>query len=249
MKAGLRKYLEYRGFKATTIEEQRTAQFLREKVGRINIAESPRDVETKVLPADKIGEVCREAEGIDEEFALMLRMMYETAARFSGVNNLLWKDVWRDQYAGEELDAHQVFISRDRSKGKIDGVVEISDHTRHRLQELADERDPGQDDLVFLPDLKRGSTYQKAWRHFEQYADNVVTHSFRHSRLTHLGLEMYDQEELEYGEIKERLREYGRHKSADTTEIYIEIVKKKVRQRSDMMSSYRNVDWNVERSR
>jgi integrase len=243
MKAGLRKYLGYRGFHATTIEEQRTAQFLREKVGRIDIAESPRDVESKVLPTDTVAQVCRDADEKNRELSLMLRMMYETATRFSGVNNLLWKDVWRDQFSGESLNQHQVLISKDRSKGKVDGVVEVSDHTRQRLQELTDDRDPDADDLVFFPDLKRPSVYTKAWRHFDTYADNIVTHSFRHSRLTHLGLEMYENEGLEYGQIKERLRNYARHTSADTTETYIEIVKEKIRQRSDVMADYRNVKW------
>lgn len=243
MKYGMKKYLDWLSLKAPDIESERTAEFLKKKIDKVPIENTKEDVENKVISADTLTQVCKKAGQKQGELGLMFRMMYETGARFSGMNRLLWRDVERTEFSGEQLKPHQVFISKKRSKGKIDGVVEISDTTLQDLNEIKEERNPGQDEQVFFPDLTNPSTYQKAWRFFDDNWPEYSTHYFRHSRLTHLGLQMYDEENLDYSSIKERLRRYARHKSSDTTEIYIEIVKNKLAQKNNNMEKYRTVDW------
>lgn len=240
---GLKKYMDWRSLKSHKFEEQRTAQFIKNKLDQIELNPDKRDIETKLISADTLTQVCLDAGKTDEELGLMLRMMYETAARFSGMNRLTWKDVNREEYSGEELKPHQIFISKDRSKGSVNGVVEISDRTLRELKGLQDERDPHRDDQVFFPELTNASTYQKAWRFFDTHWSEYSTHYLRHSRLTHLGLQMHEVEGLDYSNIKERLRRYARHEDSSTTEIYIEIVKNKLAQKNQDMEKYRSVQW------
>jgi integrase len=243
MKFGLKKYLDWLSLKASSVQSERTAEFLKKKIDKVPIEQSKSDVESKVISGTTLAKVCGEAGETDEELGVMLRMMYETGSRFSGMNRLLWRDVWRTEFSGEQLEDHQVFISKDRSKGKVDGVVEISDRTLKEIQQLENKKDPGKSEQVFFPEMTNPSTYQKAWRFFDMHWPEYSTHFFRHSRLTHLGLEMYEEEGLDYPTIKERLRRYGRHKNSDTTEIYIEIVKNKLAQKNQNMAQYRQVSW------
>ncbi|MFB6209624.1 MAG: tyrosine-type recombinase/integrase [Candidatus Nanohaloarchaea archaeon] len=243
MKFSLKKYFNWLSLQATSVQKERTASFLKNKINKVPIEESKSDIENKVISAETLAQVTKEADQTDTELGLMLRMMYETGARFSGMNRLLWRDVHRQEFRGEQLEPHQVFISQDRSKGKVDGVVEISDQTLTQLQELENEREADPSQQVFYPEMKNQSTYQKAWRFFDNNWPEYSTHYFRHSRLTHLGLKMHEEENLDYPAIKERLRRYARHKQASTTEIYIEIVKDKLAQKNQDMEKYRSVSW------
>lgn len=244
MKFGLKKYLSWISLQTSSFQAEKTAGFMREKIGRVPLDQDQQDVESKVIAGQTLGSVCRKAEETDNQLGIMLRMMYESASRFSGMNRLLWRDVWRNEFSGEELEAHQVYISKERSKGKVNGVVEISDQTLSDLEKMADERNPDRNEQVFFPEMTNPSTYQKAWRFFDNHYQEYSTHYFRHSRLTHLGMQMHEEEGMEYPEIKEKLRRYARHKNSDTTELYTEIVKDKLAQRNQDMAKYRKVDWN-----
>lgn len=243
MKFGLKKYFDYLSLKAVDIENERTSDFILRKLTKLDKEPDTSNRENKVISADKVSEICSKAQDKDDEFGLFMRMMYETATRVSGMRWLLWKDVVRDQWRGDDLEPHQIFISKDRSKGKEDGIVEVSDQTLKELNQLQEPRNPDMNDYVFFPDMTRPSVYQKVWRLFKPYPKNTTPHSFRHSRLTHLGLEMHQVEQLEYPVIKERLKDYARHKNSETTEIYIQIVKRKLREKNQNMERYRKVDW------
>lgn len=243
MKFGLKKYLDWRALKSLSVQAERTAEFLKRKIDRVEIVTDSKDIESKVIAPQLVVKIVDEANEIDEEFGLMLRMMYETGSRFSGMNQLLWKDVFREQWRGETLDDTQVFISKTRSKGKVDGTTRISTATLDQVKQMYQERQADSDDLVFLPEMQRRSVYQKAWRLFDQYPEDTTTHSFRHSRLTHLGLKMYEENGLDYPVVKERLKNYARHAQGETTEDYIDLVKKKIQQKNQDLSKYTTVDW------
>jgi len=243
MKFGLKKYFDYLSMKSSSVENERTADFVIRKLAKLELEPDTKNRGNKVISANKVSEISDRANNIDAEFGLLIRMMYETGTRVSGMRWLLWKDVLRDQWRGDPLKPHQIFISKNRSKGEVDGIVEVSDRTLEELTRLREERNPDMSDHVFFPKMTRPSVYQKVWRLFKPYPKNTTPHSFRHSRLTHLGLEMHQVEELDYPVIKERLKDYARHKQSETTEIYIEIVKQKLRQENQNMDRYRSVEW------
>lgn len=240
---GLQKYFHYLEKQATDIQGQRNASFLREKIDPGHIVQKESDIESKVVSAGRVKIICAEAEETHPELGLMLRMMYETATRSSGMIQLLWKDFERSSWAGEDLEDHQIFIDSDRSKSKDSGVVEVSDKTLNQVRDLKEKHeDIDKDDRVFFPGMTPASVYDKMWRHFNDTGEET-THFFRHSRLTHMGLRMFEEEDMNYPTIRDNLRQYARHKKGETTEVYIDIVKKKVRQKNNDLEKYRKVDW------
>jgi len=180
-----------------------------------------------------------------QETRTALQFMYDTAARRKGVAFIEWQDFWRDEFQGKQLDDNELIIHWKRSKSKITGVVEVSQDTLRRLQSLEQEREnPSPQERIFFADLKRSSARQKIYNEFKKAAASigwpeVSPHWFRHSRLTHLGQEML-KEGHDYPYVKERLRKYGRHESSDTTEDYIELLK---RQDQEKITKYSNIEW------
>jgi integrase len=244
MKYGLNKYLFFLDTDANSIEGRSKINFLRTTLDRLEFDDDPdTNVGEKVIRLSRVKTICSAAEAKDSELGLFLKMMYETGTRASGMKLLLWKDVHREAWQGEPLAETDIFIDHRRSKSKNDGVVTVSDATYQRLEQVHAERDPAPEDLVFFPDLKRDSVYKKVWRFFDQNFAEETPHYFRHSRLTHLAMQMYEEDDLNYATIKERLRNYARHESAETTELYIELAKQKIQQRSGILENHREVDW------
>lgn len=243
MKYGLKKYFEFLSYLAPTMESQSRINFLEDKLKSMDFNVSERNIQNKVMSAERVGQLVNKAEETDEELELAYRMMYETATRASGMYLLEWRDVHRSEWGGEKLKDHEIFISKNRSKGKEDGVVRISDSTLSDLIQLKRDREemPNRQEKVFFPEMTRESLYQKMWRVTKNVEES--THWFRHSRLTHLGMQMHQEEDLEYDTIKGRLQRYARHRDSKTTEIYIEIVKKKITRKNSSMEKYRQVEW------
>lgn len=243
MAHALRKYFKFLSKQAMSIEGERNAQFFRGKVEPQRIDQNERDIESKVVSAARVRDIVEAAYERDEELGLMMKTMYETATRASGVINLLWKDFLIDSWAGEDLEPYQIRVHSDRSKSKESGIVEVSDHTLTQLKQIYREREPSAEERIFIPGNKRRSNYQKMERLFDSITGDETSHFFRHSRLTHMGLQMYEEEDLSYPEVKGRLAQYARHASGDTTETYIKLVKKKIRQKSGDLEKYRNFNW------
>jgi integrase len=247
---GLRKYLDYlqdmRG-----IQETRNAKLLDDMlqgVGKKNQNRSRKEkIGAKVRSREKIETIIETAPDhtntLDEdELELFLRVMYETAGRVGDVQRLLWGDVDRENLHGNELDQNEIVIDAQRSKSKESGSVRLSDETMQRLREhrKKDEIDDGPDQFVFFQDREsKDKNYRRIRRSFRSGGkeagipinsdEDFGTHNFRHSRLTHLGRQMLEDEErdLNYSTVRERLRSYGRHKNVDDTEVYIELLKEK----------------------
>jgi len=247
---GIRKYLNYledvRG-----IAETRNAQLLDNMLQGYGKREDNRSrkekIGSKVRSRDKIETIIETAPDhtntLDEdELQLFLRVMYETAGRVGDIQRLLWGDVVQEELHGSELEDQQIVINAQRSKSEESGSVTLSDETfealmEHRSQDGVDD-DP--DEFVFFQDRNsRMQNYHRIRRSVRaggkeagipvENDDDFGTHNFRHSRLTHLGRQMLedDERDLEYSAVKERLRTYARHKNASDTETYIEILKER----------------------
>lgn len=213
MKYALLKYFKFKEDQAESYEGIGKMRFLIKMLKRLEYEDT--EVEDKVLKKSRIDAICNQAEG---ELNLLLRVMYETATRVSGVRFMKWKDLDRKEFKGEPLTPTQIHVSSDRSKSKIDGVVEISEDSKDRLEHLREKRCPTQEEYIFFPDIKRDSVYRKIWRHFSQ---PETPNYFRHSRLTHLAIEIHKNENIPYELVREKVRKYARHKDSDSTEIYI----------------------------
>lgn len=249
MKYAMLKYFDWLQQRAPSVQSERTILFFRNKVEKKDPGTESRDIGEKVLSSDKVKEIVKTAptyvnDGRDQ-VQLLLQLMYDTATRISGMIWLEWQDVWREEYAGEKLADHELLIHQDRSKSETSGIVELGPATRQLLDDHEDRVTPTDAETnVFLPDLAERSVYQKIYRCFKKAAaecgvPDASMHWFRHSQLTHLGMEMREDGQ-DYAQIKERLRRYGRHKQADTTEIYIKILKQK---KAGSISQYRTVSW------
>jgi len=247
---GLRKYLEYlqnmRG-----MQETRHAKLLDDMlqgVGKKNQNRSRKEkIGAKVRSREKVETIIETAPDhtttLDEdELQLFLRVMYETAGRVGDVQRLLWGDVDKENLHGNELDENEIVIDAQRSKSKESGSVRLSDGTLQRLQEHRerDDIDDGPDQFVFFQDREsRDKNYRRIRRAFRgagkeagipvKNDTDFGTHNFRHSRLTHLGRQMLEDEErdLDYSTVRERLRSYARHIRAEDTEVYIDLLKEK----------------------
>lgn len=249
MQAALKKYFDWLQERTPAQDDERTIIFLRNKVESTNPSTSSSDISEKVVSSDMVEQLCqavpRNMRRDQREARLFLQFMYDTATRFSGTNWLEWQDVWREEYAGEKLDDTEIVIHSDRSKSHDSGVVEIMPGTLQLLQQHEQQVSPTHgSEQVFFPNMTDDSVYQKIYRNMKSVGQDigipdVSPHWFRHSRLTHLGLEMLEGGKS-YPEIKERLRQYGRHRSGETTEIYIKILKER---RSERVSKYSPVTW------
>lgn len=249
MKYGMLKYFDWLQERAPSVESERTILFFRHKIENKSPKSQSRDIGEKVLSSEKCKEIIRtapkEVNDRPEDGRLLLRMMYDTATRISGMIWLEWQDVWREEYAGEALGPNELLIHRDRSKSETSGIVELEPETLNLLQAYEDRVTPSNAHAnVFFPEMTERSVYQKIYRCFKTAAEkcgvpDASTHWFRHSRLTHLGVGMLDDGK-DYAQIKERLRQYGRHKQAETTEIYISILKQK---RTESISKYSPISW------
>lgn len=244
MKFGLQKYFSYLSHVAPDMESESRIGFLRRKLEDMSFNVEERDIESKVISTDKVGKIVDKASSKEWELGVLYRMMYETATRASGMYLLEWRDVLREEYSGESLEPNELFISKDRSKGKENGVVQVTDTTYNQLMKLRNDRDQdllGTTEKVFYPEMTRESVYKKMYRHTKDIEPS--THWFRHSRLTHLGMKMYEKENLGYDTILGKLQRYARHKDSKTTEIYIDIVKKKVARKDEKMDKYLQESW------
>lgn len=249
MKAALKKYFDWLQERTPHLRDERTILFLKNKVESVNPNVSHSNIAEKVVSSEKIRSLCQQVpENMrkdQREARLFLQFMYDTATRFSGTNWLEWQDVWREEYAGDEIGDTEIVIHSDRSKSRDTGVVEIMPGTLRLLRQHEKQVSPTDaGEQVFFPDMTDNSAYQKIYRNMKSVAQDigipdVSPHWFRHSRLTHLGMEMLEDEKS-YPEIKERLRQYGRHRSGETTEIYIKILKER---RSERVSKYSPVSW------
>lgn len=249
MKYAMQKYFDWLQQRAPTEEDERTILFLKNKVESQDPSTEPSDIGEKVLSQEKVRELCiktpQRPRSHQDQIRLLLQLMYDTATRISGMLWLEWQDIWRTEYEGRPLDDRELLIHCDRSKSKESGVVELTEDTCQRLRDYEDRVNPtDSNETVFFTDLKEQSAYQKLYRNFKTQAaksgvPDASPHWFRHSRLTHLGMEMLD-EGKSYPEIKERLRRYGRHRSGETTEIYIKILKNR---RAESVSQYSTIDW------
>lgn len=249
MKYGMLKYFDWLQQRAPAVEAERTLLFFRNKVENKDPTTESRDIGEKVLSSDKCEEIIytapNEVNDRPQDARLLLQMMYDTAARVSGMLWLEWQDVWREEYAGEPLADNELLIHRERSKSDTSGVVELQPATRMLLEQHEARIDPSESHTeVFFPDMTERSAYMKIYRCFKTAAEkcgvpDASTHWFRHSRLTHLGMKMLEDGK-DYAQIKERLRQYGRHKQAETTEIYISILKQK---RRESISKYSPISW------
>lgn len=246
MKYGVKKYLVFLDADAASIQGRTKVNFLKSTLDRLEFEDNTTDkdeVGKKVVPFKRVRTICEEAEEKEDELGLLTKMMYETGTRASGMKLLLWKDVLRKTFRGEKLGKNDVFISSNRSKSKSDRIVNISDSTLSRLKQIYDERDPDPLDRVFYPDLKRDSVYRKVWRFFDREEWGETPHYFRHSRLTHLTVSMYEEDDKPLGEVKEEVKDYAGHEQMETTEIYIELAEEKIKAKERTMSNKRDVEW------
>jgi len=248
-KYALKKYFDWLQQRSPSVDIERTTLFFKNKIDKAEVNPQKRNISEKILSLAKVQKLTTKTpdrlRSDQHQTRLLLQLMYDTATRISGMLWLEWRDIWRDEWEGQSLEDHELVIHHERSKSKESGVVELSDGTLHRLQ-IHEERvtptDPNQ--KVFFPEMTEQSAYQKIYRNFKTQAEKsgvpeASPHWFRHSRLTHLGLQMLD-EGKSYPEIKERLRRYGRHRSGETTEIYIEILKNR---KAERISKYSTIEW------
>ena len=252
MKYGMLKYFDWLQQRAPSIESERSLLFFRRKIEKQEPETQSRDIGEKVLSSDKCKEIINtapsEVNDRPQDMRLLLQLMYDTATRISGMMWLEWQDVWREEYAGDPLSDCELLIHQDRSKSETSGIVELDSETADMLHQYEERIGPSDAyQKVFFPDLTERSTYQKVYRCFKAAAKicgvpDASTHWFRHSRLTHLGVGMHKKNK-HYAQIKERLRRYGRHKQAETTEIYISILKQK---RAENISKYSPISWGEE---
>ena len=248
-KYALKKYFDWLQLRAPSPDIERTTLFFKNKIDSAEVNVDSRDVGEKVLSLEKVQDLCRQVpsqmQSDQEQVRLMLQMMYETGTRISGMLWLEWQDVWREEWGGTQLDDTELVIHKKRSKSKKSGIVEMTGDTVERLDRHEQRMDSAApDERVFLNHIQEDSAYERVYRHFKNRGaeigvPDVSPHWFRHSRLTHLGLQMRE-EDKSYPEIKERLRRYGRHKSSETTEIYIKILKNR---KAESISQYSTVSW------
>lgn len=243
MKYGLKKYFDFLTIQASNVEAESNINFLYRKLGKMEFDPEEKDIGNKIMSRERVQVITGKAGEEDWELGLLYRMMYETATRASGMYLLEWRDVERTEWEGDKIGDHQIFISKERSKGETDGLVKISKQTLQDLQELKNLRDekPGRKENVFFPEMTRMSVYQKMWRLTQGVEES--THWFRHSRLTHLGMYLYEQEGLDYDSIKGKLQRYARHEDSKTTEkFYIDLLKNKIMRKGENMAGY-EVNW------
>lgn len=248
-KWALKKYFDWLQLRAPSPEIERTTLFFKNKIDSAELNVDSRDLDEKVLSLEKVRELClktpQRLQTDNEQARLLLQLMYETGTRISGMLWLEWQDIWREEWAGRKLDNTELVIHHERSKSKESGIVELSQDTVQRLKNHETRIEPDDaSEKVFFSHMRERSAYQKIYRNFKSQAAEIGVpdaspHWFRHSRLTHLGLQMLE-EGKSYPEIKERLRRYGRHKSSETTEIYIKILKNR---KAESVSQYSNISW------
>lgn len=248
-KFALKKYFDWLQLRSPTPEAERTILFFKNKVDGAEISPDERNIDEKVLSVQRVRDLCEQIPANmrtdQQETRLVLQMMYDTATRISGMLWLEWQDVWREEYAGDVLADNELLIHHDRSKSKKSGIVELSDDTVRRLEKHEQQIDPDNPrQRVFYSGIKEASAYQKIYRNFKNTAKekgvpDASPHWFRHSRLTHLGLQMR-ADGKSYPAIKERLRKYGRHRSGETTEIYIKILKNR---KTESVQKYSTISW------
>lgn len=239
---GLKKYLDFKANRGSK-DETRNVEYIRSQIHNTGDSTENRSREDKIK--DKIHrekDLIKVIESADEkteildgdELKLFLRVMYETAGRFSDIARLEWQDYEREVWAGEDLDENEIFISADRSKSKNSGTVKITDRTRKRVDAFKDDSVNGDERMFFSEqeDLKK-LYYRVAPALKRSAADKGVdlkgTHDLRHSRLVKIGKNMAQDEEkdLDYSQIKSRLQSYARHGDEETTEIYIGVLKQR----------------------
>lgn len=245
----LKKYFDWLQQRSPDVQNERTILFFKNKIDHAELNPDERDIGEKVLSVDKVRELCqqtpRQMRTDQDQTRVLLQMMYDTATRISGMLWLEWRDIWREEYEGKPLGSQELLIHKERSKSKESGIVELSDDTLQRLKQHEERITPTDShQRVFYNHLQPSSAYQKVYRNFKDVAENIGVpeaspHWFRHSRLTHLGMKMRE-EGKSYPDIKERLRKYGRHQDATTTEIYIKILKNR---KTESISQYSAISW------
>ncbi|MFB6158332.1 MAG: tyrosine-type recombinase/integrase [Candidatus Nanohalobium sp.] len=239
---GLKKYLDFKAERSGRTAT-RNANYLRSQVHSVGESTEARSKEDKIRAKihseqeilriiDKVGDHIEVLD--EEELKLFLQVMYETAGRFSDIARLRWKDYERDTWSGVKLDDNQILIHADRSKSKNSGTVKVTDSTRTRIEDFKPENVNGDEKIFFkdTDDLKK--LYYRVLNPLKAAADKVAvdlegTHDFRHSRLVKLGKKMAEDEDndYDYSQIKSRLSNYARHSDEETTEIYIDTLKRK----------------------
>ena len=248
-KYALNKYFEWLRERTPSAEEEQTIVFLKNKIQSATPSTTQDDIEEKVISPQKVVDIINAVDYVTNsspwETMLAFQFMYETAARRKEVAEIEWRDILIEELNEVQLSDTEVVIRSERSKSASTGIVEISEETASKLDQHRKDADcPARDDRVFFADMKLSSARQKLYKEFKKAARHANTdaspHWFRHSRLTHLGRGML-QEEHDYPYVKERLRRYARHESADTTEIYIELLKQ---QNQELVSKYSPVSWN-----
>ena len=243
MKYGVKKYYEYLKSQSSRRLTRLNLSEILEKLGNLEIHQEDNNND-KYLTQGKVKQFMAEAEEKDPEFGTLLRMMYETGARASGMTNIQWRDVEMEQRDGKDLEKTDVFLSKTRTKGKVNGIVYITEETYNQLQELKENREPEPKDVVFYPDMTRGSLYNKIWRHFED--TDASPHSFRYTRLIDLGIKLHEREGLSYESLLGKVSKYARHKDTDTTKIYVEKVEDIIEDGSSKIKKYINEDLKTE---
>ena len=235
MKYGVKKYYEYLKSQSSRRLTRLNLSEILEKLGNLEINQEDLN-NNKYLTQGKVKEFIEAAEEKDPEFGTLLQMMYETGARASGMTNIQWRDVEIEQRDGKNLEKTDIFLSKTRTKGKVNGIVYITEETYKQLQLLKEDREPEPKDVVFYPDMTRGSLYNKIWRHFED--TDASPHSFRHTRLIDLGIKLHEHEGLSYESLLGKVSDYARHKKKDTTEIYVDKVKDLIEDESSDVKKY-----------
>lgn len=134
------------------------------------------DVKEKVLSVDKAEELCRTTPALmntdQEETRLLLQMMYVTATRISGMTRLEWRDMFRTEFSGQQLQDNELVISSDRSKSKETGIVELIVDTLRRLNQHRQQATPTDThQKVFFPSIQRDSAYAKIYSPFKDAAE------------------------------------------------------------------------------
>lgn len=253
---GVRKYLEYL-IEERDYEEKKNARLLKEQLkgkGDKGKSRSRKDkIGSKVRSKAKVRTIYRQAPEHTatlrkDELYLFLRLMYDTAARVGDVQRLKWRDYDGD-YMGKSLKdkPKRMKIEAARSKSEETGVAHLKPKTAELLKEhreFVQNSDDYSDDpgkyIFFQNRNTRKRNYRRIRRAFraggkdagiplegKEKDEDFGTHNFRHSRLTHLGRAMLedDDKDYSYSEVRERLRRYARHQDPSTTEVYIEILK------------------------
>mgnify|MGYP006266732861 CR=1 FL=1 len=248
---GLKKYLSYLSNTRNT-KEGRRAKYLKDEINELGKQKDNRSsldkVGAKVRSESVIKDVIKYAPDRTnslpaEELKYFLKLMYESAGRVGDVQRLEWRDIDRKGFRGQDLEKTEFVVKSDRSKSAEDGKVRMSESTLQWLQnhrEKEDVDDSPTDSIFFQNSDTRKQNYRRIRRAVigagvdagiigkrdEATQEDWGTHNFRHSRLTHLGIEMLedDERDLSKPEVKERLRKYGRHKNLEDTEVYIKII-------------------------